>query len=388
MRVMVMNEKISICYVSYKDEPDSMLKNYVSVLADNDMKIIIITRGRAGQKRNQKFGKNISLKRIFFTKNPTARKSLLAYIMRVCCFLNKNDFDVVMIHSGCKYFVLIKLMAKINTKFIYHLTSHPVSEKNNSVRFYMHKLIVFLQCLFMDSIVILCDELKQHWVGLRNLKKAVIVPIGANMKKVIPIGKQKKNVFQKSLNVPDGVSLLVYCGVISPLRRLDLMVRAFGLVSEKRKSIRLLIIGDGPSLEEIKDLAMKLKLEDKVIFTGQVTHQETLDLVAASDIGLSYIPITESYTYNPPLKTFEYLAAGLPTVATRTVSNSKIIRDEYNGILAEDQPHQFAEAILRLLCDDGLQEKLKTNSRMSIMEYDYSTIVQNKMIPLIEDVIA
>ena len=84
------------------------------------------------------------------------------------------------------------------------------------------------------------------------------------------------------------------------------------------------MIGDGNALKECKELASSLNIENKINFTGRVAHSELVDYLGASDIGLSYVPIIENYNYNPPVKTFDYLGCGLPTIATRTVSNSKL----------------------------------------------------------------
>ena len=102
-------------------------------------------------------------------------------------------------------------------------------------------------------------------------------------------------------------------------------------------------------MASIKSLARVLKVDDNVIFTGRVERRKVRDYISAADIGISYVPINESFSYNPPLKTFEYLACGLPTIATATESNRRIIDDGFNGILTSDNPEYLADAIINLL---------------------------------------
>ena len=105
-----------------------------------------------------------------------------------------------------------------------------------------------------------------------------------------------------------------------------------------------------------------------------------------ADIGLSYVPVNENYNYNPHLKTFEYLACGLPTVATNTVSNRRIIQDEFNGVLVDDDPAELADAVSDLLENETKREKLRGNARRSVVDFDFEAITQNTLIPLYREI--
>ena len=66
-----------------------------------------------------------------------------------------------------------------------------------------------------------------------------------------------------------------------------------------------------------------------------------------SNIGVSYVPITSYYNYQPVTKTFEYLMSGLPVIATATYEN-KLIINQSNGILIEDNPKSFCEGLIQM----------------------------------------
>jgi glycosyltransferase involved in cell wall biosynthesis len=63
---------------------------------------------------------------------------------------------------------------------------------------------------------------------------------------------------------------------------------------------------------------------------------------------VSYVPITEYFHFQPVTKTYEYLMAGLPVIATSTFENQKII-DEKNGILIEDNAFAFSAALSKII---------------------------------------
>ena len=106
-----------------------------------------------------------------------------------------------------------------------------------------------------------------------------------------------------------------------------------------------------------------------------------------ADIGISYIPINENYHYNPPLKTFEYLACGLPTIATRTESNCRIIKDGFNGLLINDTPDDVSNSLITLLRDKKKQSWLRENARKSIMAFDFEYITRSSLVPLYESLL-
>lgn len=146
-------------------------------------------------------------------------------------------------------------------------------------------------------------------------------------------------------------------------------------------------VKDGNDLDEIKALARSLQIEKSIIFTGRIPHDEVVNYIGMADIGISYIPINENYNYNPPLKTFEYLACGLPTIATRTESNCRIIKDGFNGILVDDTPEDVETSIINLVKDKNKQAFLRKNARKSIMAFDFEHLARNCLVPLYEELL-
>jgi glycosyltransferase involved in cell wall biosynthesis len=240
----------------------------------------------------------------------------------------------------------------------------------------------------MDSIVIQSEELKKNWIGLRKLKKAIVIPVGFNKNDFYPIDDKIKLKKRTDLGLSENHSVLVYCGVISYHRKIDMLIQAFKKVATNNKDVKLLMVGAGVSLLDMQTLSKQLNIEDRIIFTGNVPYAEVRNYIGMADIGISYIPINNNYNYNPPLKTFEYLACGLPTVATKTESNCKIIRDGLSGILVNDAPNDVADAISKLLADKSMQNLLSRNSRKSILKYDFNQITHNSFLPLYKVLLA
>jgi glycosyltransferase involved in cell wall biosynthesis len=278
------------------------------------------------------------------------------------------------------------MLASNGAKFVYHTTSYPIS--NTRLQAQKDMIITFIQSLLMNKIIVQSEELKEKLIGIRGLKRTEVIPVGFNRKILYPIAENEKRRLRNLLNIHKNGPVLVYCGVIAKLRQLDRLMEAFKKVQTIFEDVKLVMIGDGNALEEIKTLASSLQIEKNMIFTGRIPHHEVVNYIGIGDIGISYIPINENYHYNPPLKTFEYLACGLPTVATRTVSNCKIIKHDFNGILCNDSPEDVLMSIVNLLRDKDKQTLLRKNARKSIMAFDFEHITKTKLIPLYESLLA
>ena len=314
-----------------------------------------------------------------------SRRNSLKFIFKVIPILNRNRFAIIQITTTCQYFILFKLFTFLYAKSIFHIISYPISTA--FIRSLKKMLTSSLQCYFMDKIVVQSEELKKNWIGLSKLKKAVVIPVGFNKREFYPIDPIQRLKIRTELDLRENQPVLVYSGAIAHHRKIDNLITAFKKVAEIHEDVKLLMIGDGDALADIQALTRKLNLGESIIFTGRVPYTEVCNLISMADIGISYIPIDNNYNFNPPLKTFEYLACGLPTIATKTESNSKIIKDGFNGILVNDTPDDVADSINKLLVDKDLQNHLSRNARNSIMEYDFDYIAQNSFIPLYKELL-
>lgn len=375
----------SICYVCYRPEPETNLEQLSEAVSDSEYDVTIL----ACLESSQEIFELLERRKIYRIPLPGGkrgkRKRMLSFILKSVDFFDKHDFSIVHIHSSCAYFGLIKILTSNRAKFIYHTTSYPIS--NSHIKAVRRMIFLFFQSLFMDKIIVQSEELKEKLIGIRGLKRTAVIPVGFNRKILYPIGDNEKHRLRNLLNIHENDSVLVYCGVIAKLRQLDRLMEAFKKVQSIFEDVKLVMIGDGNALEEIKALARSLQIEKNIIFTGRIPHHEVVNYIGIGDIGISYIPINENYHYNPPLKTFEYLGCGLPTVATRTVSNCKIIKHDFNGILCNDSPEDVSMSIVNLLRDKDKQSLLRENARKSIMAFDFEHIAKTKLIPLYENLL-
>lgn len=120
----------------------------------------------------------------------------------------------------------------------------------------------------------------------------------------------------------------------------------------------------------------KNKLENKIILHGNKPHNQLKHFMDQSNVGVSYVPITPYYDFQPVTKTFEYALSGLYVIATATQENRKVINSN-NGVLIKDTPNDFCKALEYVYYNrNNINENM---IRQSLSEHTWENIVNNKL---------
>lgn len=102
-----------------------------------------------------------------------------------------------------------------------------------------------------------------------------------------------------------------FVGSFFPWHGVDLLVEAVGRLAAEGSRLRVLLVGDGPQRPEIERQVKALGLEGQVAFLGRVKHDRLPDVIRDFDVGV----MPDSNDYGSPMKIFEYMALGKPTIA-------------------------------------------------------------------------
>lgn len=201
--------------------------------------------------------------------------------------------------------------------------------------------------------------------------KSAIIPLGADILSM----KNKKF---------DSLRLL-YVGTLQD-RDIDKTIKGISLLVKKHPclDIEYDIIGDGCNneVENLKELAKELGVDKIVTLHGYLHHDELKSFYDNCNVGVSFVPITEFYDHQPVTKTFEYILAGIYTIATRTFSNKQIINNE-NGFLIEDTPESFAEGIEYIIANNKVFDSNKI--RNTLIDSQWEIIVTQMMLPILRN---
>lgn|GEM_PF-3216881 len=247
------------------------------------------------------------------------------------------------------------------------------------------RFILKIQRKLYRNVIVLSDRVADSLFADR--KNIQIVPLGADFE----MFKPDRSIYlskRKELEIREHEKCMVYVGNFHFPRKLKRMIDAFNIALDHDPSLKLVMVGGGPDFENLVHYCRNVGISNKVIFTGYVDFDKVPELVQAADVGLSYVVDAVQYRNQPPIKTIEFLATGLPVVATATPGNLDFVADGHNGVVTDDSPNGYARGILRLITNPILFETCAGNARTSVAQNDYNHIVRNIMVPYYESLLA
>jgi len=163
-----------------------------------------------------------------------------------------------------------------------------------------------------------------------------------------------------------GSEVLLNVGRLAPEKNLAFLIQTFAKVAAKRPQARLLLVGQGPSANTLKQLTQTLNLSEKVIFTGAVPYEEIPHFAAAADLF-----VFPSQTDTQGLVLAEAMAAGTPVVAVKAPGSVDVLA-EGGGLLVEADEGEFAETVVTLLTDQGRRQTISETARQAVQRYSVS----------------
>jgi len=166
-------------------------------------------------------------------------------------------------------------------------------------------------------------------------------------------------------------AIVCYAGTIDKYRGEDIMIAAL-----RGSDSRLLIAGDHT----------KSEIDTNIKYIGRLNRQEINDLYAKSVVGLCIFKPTANYFYGKPIKIYEYMAAGLPVVASNFPLWANLIEENNCGICVDPlDPKAVGKACMRLITDRKVAQKMGENGRKAVEQQFNWSIEEKKLIELYKE---
>ncbi len=141
-----------------------------------------------------------------------------------------------------------------------------------------------------------------------------------------------------------------------PKYGVDILIRAFHILSSSRSNIELLIAGRGEFESKYKQLVRDLQLDKRVRFPGFIDHDKLPDFLRGIDI-FAMPSVSDGESFG--VAALEASATGLPVVATRVGGVPEVVMHNKTGLLVERKNvKELADALEKLIKDPDLREKM------------------------------
>jgi glycosyltransferase involved in cell wall biosynthesis len=161
-----------------------------------------------------------------------------------------------------------------------------------------------------------------------------------------------RNATRAELGLHESDFLFITIARLAPWKGIDVLIQALAMARERTPELRLLVVGEGETRSRLEELARPLG--DAVTFTGQVSHERALALLAAAD-ALALVSSYEGLSH----VLLEAMEARRPIIASAVGGNRELIRDGENGLLVPyGSPEPLAAAMLRLAEEPELRRAL------------------------------
>jgi glycosyltransferase involved in cell wall biosynthesis len=144
---------------------------------------------------------------------------------------------------------------------------------------------------------------------------------------------------------------LIYIGVLNYERNLMKLCQAVEKANSEGISLRLSLVGKGTEQEDLESFASQTNGRIQVL--PPVQHSQVPDVLAQAHIGVLPFPDEEKFRVSSPIKLFEYMAAGLPILATRIVCHTDVIGDGSFAFWAEQSDEASLLSALHLIADNS-----------------------------------
>lgn len=191
-----------------------------------------------------------------------------------------------------------------------------------------------------DLIVCISETLKKILCKKLNISKnkIIVIPNGINPNLFNPL-KTKQIKLSKNITI-------CFAGKLIKWHNLEILLEALAEIKKENLQVSLVIIGDGPLKESLKEKASLLKIEKNVFFVGQIPHEKIPEYIMGSDFCYSgHIAQSIGKVYNSPLKLYEYLAMGKPVITTKSDDALKLIKEGKNGFFFGGSKESLIKAI-------------------------------------------
>ncbi len=184
------------------------------------------------------------------------------------------------------------------------------------------------------------------------VKQALINETFVDEKKITVIYNGLDENFSQITKVGDIVQLF-YVGLIHLSKGLADLVDVMGQIKDKK--IELVIVGDGLYLADLRKLVSEKDLLNKIHILGRKSHEESMQLLASSDIFVLPSRRVEGF----PMSIVSAMLAGLPTVSSNMGGIPEAVENDVTGIVYKSgNVSQLRDAVLKLAEDKNLRREM------------------------------
>ncbi len=210
---------------------------------------------------------------------PAPKKHPIKYFKTIQKIIKEHNYQVVHIHMRSAANILPILAAKKSHIKCIITHSHSTNTPKNPIKKILHYLN--RPIVKKSDIHYACSQAAGKWMFGNEPFEVMYNAIDINKFKY---NESKRNSFRKTYKIPKKAFVIGHIGRFSKEKNQKYILRIFKQTLEEKPNALLVLAGSGKSQKQIKNYAKKLKISDKVIFTGLIRNTD--DFYSAIDVFL------------------------------------------------------------------------------------------------------
>jgi len=213
-----------------------------------------------------------------------------------------------------------------------------------------------------DKIVAVSESIRKDIIKYDGIdsSKILVIPNGIDTERFNPEGNFAD--IRKGFSIKESDIVLGFVGRVVPTKGLEYLIDALPFLKKEFKNIKLLITGEGSTMERLKKKAKENNVHDSIIFTGK--RRDIPDILSCTDIF-----VMPSVAEGLPNALLEAMAMGKPIVATEVGGIPEVIKNGHSGLLVPPRnPEALATAIKDLISNEQLAAKMGQAARHIVLD--------------------
>lgn len=279
--------------------------------------------------------------------------------------LTRRHFDVLHAHSPASVGLLAYLTASTKRLPLIYTYHTSITDYTHYIKFIGGTSLIKRTAAWFskastdlgDQVVVPSPKFYRLLLNQKVKQPITIIPNGIDLSMFQTV--TSPGVLRKKLGISEEAPILLTVGRMDPEKRLDFIVDAFALLSEKVPNAHLVFAGDGSARKHVEQRANATPAKDHIHFLGMVNRADLPGILHDANVFLS-----ASTTEVHPISVIEAIASGLPLVAVKDEAFEGMIEDDMNGYMVPLDVNIYAETVAALISD---REKLERFGKHSLV---------------------
>lgn len=305
------------------------------------------------------------------------------YPLKALKIIKKWKLDIIHSHTEFSIGTFARLISKqlniplIHTyhtmyeEYIYYITKGYFDSASKKLVEY---LTLFLCDKTIDELIVPTEKAKELFKDKYKVKRDVyVIPSGIDTTRFYKENIDKNEIInlKKDLGLKKTDFIVLYVGRIAKEKSIDFLINNFNSVLKQIPKAKMIIVGDGPDIKDLIDLAKKEGLENKIIFAGKAPWTDVPKYYSLCDVF-----VTASKTETQGLTVMEAMGASKPVVAIRDESFELMITDKKDGLFFDDEK-SYVDMIYEVYKNKKLRDEISFNARLTADKYSPYNYAKN-----------